>query len=75
MCKKNELSTTKILLFVLKIFPFLRLDDKIEVFDKLEELFLNSENKYRKMIAYYKKNWLKKNYINYTDISEEEFIN
>jgi hypothetical protein len=55
MCKKNELSTTKILLFVLKIFPFLRLDDKIEVFFKLEELFLNSENKYRKMIAYYKK--------------------
>ena len=75
ICKKNDLPTTKILLFVLKILPFLRFDDKIEVFDKLEELFLNSENKYRKMIACCKKNWLNNNYINYTDISEEEFIN
>ena len=49
--KKNGLPATKIRLFVLKILPFLRLDDKIEVFDKLEELFLNSENKYTKIIA------------------------
>ena len=56
MCRKNDIQTTKILLFVLKILPFLREDDKVDVFDKLEELFLNHENKYKKMIAYYKKN-------------------
>ena len=75
MCKKNDLPITKILLFILKILPFLRVDDKAKVFDKLEELFLNHENKYKKMIAYYKKNWIHNNYINYTEISKEEFIN
>ena len=48
MYRKNDLPTTKILLFVLKILLLLREDDKDDMFDKLEELFLNHENKYKK---------------------------
>ena len=48
MYRKNDLPTTKILLFVLKILLLLREDDKDDMLDKLEELFLNHENKYKK---------------------------
>lgn len=70
LCKKEEL-----LLFVLKIIPFLKVDDKVEVFEKIEELFSNKDNGYGKMVAYFRKNWLNNKYINYNEISEDEYIN
>ena len=69
------MKNTKILLFVLKIIPFLRGDEKYEVFEKIEELFSNKENKYRKMMLYYKKNWLDSKYVNYYELSKEEHLN
>ncbi len=75
LCKKEELKNTKILLFVLIIIPFLKVDDKVDVFEKIEELFTNKDNGYRKMVAYFRKNWLNNNYINYNEISEDGYIN
>lgn len=75
LCKKEELKNTKILLFVLKIIPFLKVDDKVEVFEKIEELFSNKDNGYGKMVAYFRKNWLNNKSINYNEISEDEYIN
>ena len=45
------------------------------VFEKLDELFSNIYNNYHKMTAYYKKNWIHNKFINYTEISKDEYIN
>ena len=75
MFKKINLETTKIILFILKIMPFLKGDDKKVVFSKLEEIFDKKEGEYGKLISYYKKNWLNNEYIYYTEVSNEEYIN
>ena len=54
MHKKN-LKFSKILIFLLKIIPFLPPDEKNLVFEKIEIFFSNKKDKYWKMIAYYKK--------------------
>ena len=59
----------------MKLIPFLKEDDKFEVFEIIEELFSNKENGYGKMVAYLRKYWLKNNFINYNDLSEDEYIN
>ena len=73
--KKSEMKNTKLVLFILKIIPFLKSEDKNEVFNKLEDLFDNKENNFSKLISYYKKNWLFNSYINYEDLSQEEYLN
>ena len=75
LCKKKNLKFSKILIFLLKIIPFLPLDEKNLVFDKIDTFFSNNKDKYWKMLAYYKKNWLNNNYINFSELSQEEYIN
>ena len=47
----------KILLFILKIMPYMEIDDRDDIFNKLEE-FYNSNEKYKKLLKYYKKVWI-----------------
>jgi len=54
LCTKNEMKITKILLFILKIMPYMEIDDREDIFKKLEE-FYNSNEKYKKLLKYYKK--------------------
>ena len=48
---------TKILLFLLKIMSYIQYDERIEVFEKVEEFYQSNEN-YKKLIKYYKKVWI-----------------
>ena len=39
LCTKSEIKVTKILLFILKILPYLEIDERTEIFKKIEEFF------------------------------------
>ena len=75
MCNKKEIIKTKLLMFILKLIPFMKPDNREEFFRNLEQYFSNSEEKHKKMVLYFKKNWLNNPYINYYDLSQEEFLN
>ena len=55
LCQKEKLKVTKILLFILKIMPFVLPDDRGDIFDKIEEYFTSEDSSYKKLITYYKK--------------------
>ena len=72
LCKKDNLKITKILIFIFKLFPFILYDERIDIFKKIEEYYI--DEKYKKFINYYKKNWLNNRYINYTELSNDEYV-
>ena len=39
LCKKKYLKNTKIILFILKIIPFIKINDRDNLFLKMEEYF------------------------------------
>ena len=45
LCTKNRIKNTKILVFIFKLFPFLMIDERKNIFDKLEEYYGEDENK------------------------------
>jgi len=54
--------------------PFLFRDNKEELFDKLEDYYSQNNSNYKKLIKYYKNNWLNNIYINYTELTNEEYF-
>ena len=76
LCTKKDMKYTKILLFVLKLMPYMSIDERDELFENIEKFYGEiSNNKYAKLIRYYKKNWKNNNYINYIDLTEKEYLN
>ena len=75
LCKKSDLKLTKIILFILKIIPFTKVDDKNKIFQKVEDFVSLQDDKYKKLVSYYKKNWIKNEYINYYNVSNDEYYN
>ena len=76
LIKKESIKHTKILIFILKLIPYINIDEREDFFKKLEDFYsikLN-DNKCLKLIKYYRKNWINNSYINYTEISEEEYL-
>ena len=72
LCTKDNLKMTKILIFIFKLFPFIFADNRTEIFKKIKEYYVN--DKYKKLLAYYEKNWINSNYINYVDLAQEEYL-
>lgn len=52
----------------------MEINDRTEIFQKLEE-FYNSNEKYKKLLKYYKKVWLNNSYLNYSELTEKEYLN
>ena len=75
LCKKNDIKYTKIVIFLLKIIPYMIGDEKYELFKNLEEFFKNNEKGYENILNYYKKNWLNNTYLNYVELTNEEYLN
>lgn len=75
LCKIKNLKNTKILLFILKLIPFLEIDQRGELFDKLEIFYSSINESYKKLLNYYKKNWLNNEYINYCELDNKELLN
>ena len=73
LCKKDKLKNTKILIFVLKILPFVEPDEKNIFFKKVEEYYKNFEE-YYKLVIYFKKNWLTNKYINFYELENKEYL-
>ena len=74
LCNRNNIKLTKILVFILKLLPFLPHDERENLFKKTEEYFsINSENE-KKLLLYFKKNWLKNKYIDYYELSNDEYL-
>ena len=48
LCSKNNLKKTKLFIFLLKIFPYIKLDEKKEYFTEIDEHF-KIDNKYNKI--------------------------
>ena len=59
LCKKSDLKLTKIILFILKIIHLTKEEDKNKIFQKGEDFVSLQNNKYKKLVSYYKKNWIK----------------
>ena len=74
LCKVNKLKRTKILIFMLKIIPFIEIDDREMFFKRIEEYYSLHKEGYEKMVSYYKKNWLRNHYIDYIYLDNEEYI-
>lgn len=53
----------------------MEIDDRTELFKKLENYYTGNDNAYCKIIIYYKKHWLNSNYINYSELSESDYLN
>ena len=75
LCSQRMLKNTKIILFILKILPFVFPDDRNNIFEKLENFYVKEDNNYKKLFLYYKKNWLSNEYINYTELDNRELLN
>ena len=75
LCKKKELKKTKLFIFIIKLMTFMNPDDKAKFFEKFEKYFSIDNDKYYKFVNYFKKNWLNNQYINYYDLSKEEYLN
>ena len=56
--KGKSLKKTKILIFVLKLIPFMKPEEKLKFFEKIEEYYFIDEYKFNSNIKYFKKNWL-----------------
>ena len=54
-CTKETLKSTKIILFILKILPFVFPDDRNEILEKLENFYINEDSSFKRIIVYYKK--------------------
>ena len=76
LCTKNKIKNTKILVFIFKLFPFIAIDERICIFNKLEEYYGEDENRnnYKKYTNYYKKHWLNNKYINFIDLDNNEYL-
>ena len=76
LISKDKIKHTKILIFILKIIPYMQIDERLNFFKKMEDFYSQSENDnaYFKMIKYYKKNWINNPYINYSEISDNEYL-
>ena len=55
LCKSDKIKATKILIFMLKIIPFLEIDDTKNFFTKIEEYYSFNNDVYKNMVNYYKK--------------------
>ena len=73
LCTKKEIKYTKIIIFMLKIMPYLSNDKKEELFNNLEGFFGDNDEKYVKLLKYYKKNWLNNEYLNYSELTVLEY--
>ena len=49
LCTKDELKNVKVLIFILKLFPYIDIDEKEQLFKKVEE-FYTSQEKYKRFI-------------------------
>ena len=76
LCKIKKLKKTKLVLFIFKLIPFMEIDTRNDIFNKLEDyIAIDNDENYNKLIKYYKKNWINNEFINYIDLSNEEFLN
>ena len=75
LCTKKYIKNTKVILFIFKLMPFIDIDKRAKLFDKLKEYFSMEDNKYKNLITYYKNNWLENAYNNYAEIGNDEYLN
>ena len=73
LCTKDELKKVKILIFILKLFPYMDIDEKEQLFNKVEE-FYTSQEKYKRFIKYFKKYWVNNEYLNFIELTEKEYL-
>ena len=75
LCKRSILKNTKILIFMLKIIPFLNIDQRRDLFIQIKDYFKESDGNYSALVNYYEKNWLNNPYTNYCKLTNKEFLN
>ena len=74
LCSKSNLKKTKLFIFLLKIYPYIKLDDKREFFTEIDEHY-KTDNKYNKYLKYYKNNWLNNRFVNMDMLNRDEYLN
>ena len=75
LCKRNNLKNTKILIFMLKLIPFLNIDKRSDLFNKIKEYYKEPDGNYSTLVNYFEKNWINNPYINYCELTNKEFLN
>ena len=44
LCNKNKIGNTKILVFILKIIPFKKIDERVDFFEKIKKYYAIENN-------------------------------
>ena len=60
---------------MLKLIPFLNIDKRSDLFNKIKEYYKESDGNYSTLVNYFEKNWINNPYINYCELTNKEFLN
>lgn len=69
---KKKRKNTVIIAFILKIFPYIPKNLREDYISKVENFIKDLEPGYKKLIIYFKKNWLNNKYFTFSEISYDE---
>ena len=72
---KNTLDASKIIVFACKIFPFIRKNEKENYINELFDFAKNINIHYEKFNNYFKRAWVKSNFLQFDEICDGEIIN
>ena len=59
---------------MLKLIPFLNIDKRSDLFNKIKEYYKESDGNYSALVNYFEKNWINNPYINYCELTNKEFL-
>ena len=66
LTKKQNIDKSKIIVFALKLYPFILKEKKSNFIEEIYEYALKIDNKYKFFIKYFKKNWEKSEFLRFT---------
>ena len=74
LCNKKMMKNTKLIIFFLKIYPFVKLDNKKNFFEQIKNFFSKADKKYNKLLDYFEKNWLNHRFVNFDCMNQGEYL-
>ena len=74
LCKKRLIKKTKIFLFLLKLYPYIKYDDKKDFYTDIEKIY-EHDNEYKNFLKYFKKNWADSDFTKMDILKREEYLN
>ena len=74
LCTKNRFKYTRLLIFCLKIYPYLVDEEQNNFLKEIKEYFNKIDDKYSEFFLYFDKNWKNNNLLRFQYFSEEKYL-